>query len=123
MMESRSLAGQLSATDYDGDRLIFSLLSTPALGNVTLEPDGLFNYQPFLGRVGTDTFTFKVNDGELDSRPASVTINVLPLIILGQVTFENSSTNHVLDSRTGRPAWRWRGCMSARTSIPGQTQP
>jgi hypothetical protein len=36
-----------------------------------------FTYTPEAGFVGTDSFTFKGNDGEVDSNTATYTINVI----------------------------------------------
>ncbi len=38
--------------------------------------DGSFSYMPNANWHGIDTFTYKVNDGELDSNVATVTITV-----------------------------------------------
>ena len=45
-------------------------------GTLTLNANGSFSYTPNLDFVGTDTFTYKVNDGATDSTVATVTINV-----------------------------------------------
>ena len=39
--------------------------------------DGSFSYTPEPAFVGEDTFTYRVNDGSLDSAIATVTIEVL----------------------------------------------
>ena len=41
-------------------------------GTVTLNGDGSFTYTPSNGYVGSDAFTYKVNDGQADSNVASV---------------------------------------------------
>src|SRR5262249_41776658 len=41
--------------------------------------NGAFTYTPASGFSGTDTFTYKANDGHLDSNVAMVTITVQPL--------------------------------------------
>ena len=55
-------------TDADGDPLTALLVSGPANGAVTLNPDGSFSYQPTANWHGTDTFTYKANDGQADSQ-------------------------------------------------------
>ncbi|MFT3879076.1 MAG: Ig-like domain-containing protein [Gemmatales bacterium] len=52
------------------------LVTGPAHGQVTVNPDGSFNYQTFNGFLGVDTFTYVANDGFYDSDPATVTIGV-----------------------------------------------
>ena len=70
-------AGVLSNdTDPDGQHLTASLASGPAHGAVTLDADGGFVYRPDTDFAGTDTFTYRANDGWLDGAPATVTITV-----------------------------------------------
>lgn len=65
-------------TDVDDDpaTLIVTLMSSTAHGTLTLAANGSFTYQPAAGYVGTDTFTYKVNDGSVDSATATVTITI-----------------------------------------------
>lgn len=70
-----TFTGSLTATDSDGDPLTFSLGTTAAAhGTVTINPDGTFLYVPASGFIGTDSFSFKVNDGTVDSAEATVSI-------------------------------------------------
>jgi VCBS repeat-containing protein len=63
--------------DVDGNELLTSVLvSGPAHGTLTLNPDGSFTYTPNPKFYGTDTFTYRVFDGELYSNVATVTITV-----------------------------------------------
>jgi large repetitive protein len=63
-------------TDVDGDPLTAALVSGPAHGSLTLNADGSFTYMPDAHFSGTDSFTYKANDGALDSNVVSVTLNV-----------------------------------------------
>jgi hypothetical protein len=45
-------------------------------GNVVLNPDGSFTYEPPADWRGVDTFTYYVSDGNSNSNPVSVTITV-----------------------------------------------
>ena len=63
-------------TDVDDDTLTASLVSDVSHGTLTLNPNGSFTYVPDSGYVGTDTFTYKANDGTLNSATATVTIVV-----------------------------------------------
>jgi hypothetical protein len=47
-----------------------------ANGRLVLEPDGGFTYTPDDGFVGTDRFTYRADDGDLASAPATVAITV-----------------------------------------------
>ncbi len=63
-------------TDSSGAALTAIQLSSPANGTVTLNGDGSFTYTPNTGFVGSDSFTYKANDGTSDSNTATVTITV-----------------------------------------------
>jgi hypothetical protein len=81
-----SVSGKLSATDSDGDTLRFSLVTLPAKGkaSITNTADGSFTYTANTGVTGTDSFTFKANDGKADSNIATVSITFTGS---GQVVF------------------------------------
>ncbi|MDF7808789.1 Ig-like domain-containing protein [Pontiellaceae bacterium B12219] len=66
----------LSGTDADGDSLNYEVLSAPAHGSLSGTAPNL-SYTPDVGYVGADSFTFKVNDGQVDSAPAPVSISVI----------------------------------------------
>jgi len=65
-------------TDPDGDPLTAILVSGPSHGQVTLAASGAFVYTPDTTFSGSDSFSYKVNDGNDDSGPATVTITVFP---------------------------------------------
>ncbi|MGA2670076.1 MAG: Ig-like domain-containing protein, partial [Dehalococcoidia bacterium] len=63
-------------TDADGDTLTATKLTDPAHGTLTFNSDGSFTYTPTTGYTGSDSFTYKANDGKSDSNTATVTITV-----------------------------------------------
>jgi len=63
--------------DVDHDALHAVFFEGPTHGELVLNDDGSFTYQPDAGFVGTDTFMYKANDGTVDSAVATVTINVI----------------------------------------------
>lgn len=65
----------LTGSDADGDPLTFEIVTNPANGNLLGQFPNIA-YQPNQGFTGSDSFTFRVNDGKDDSPPATVTINV-----------------------------------------------
>ncbi len=76
--EDNSVDIMLTGSDIDGDALIFKIIDQPKNGtlegeppNLTCIPDENFN--------GDDSFTFAVNDGEIDSQPATVYIKIQPI--------------------------------------------
>ena len=63
-------------TDAELDPLTAAGVTNPTHGTLALNPNGSFIYTPTNGFTGTDSFTYKANDGYLDSTPATVTITV-----------------------------------------------
>jgi len=68
-------------TDPDpGDRLTATLVKGPNhAASFEWKPDGSFHYTPKQDYNGADSFTYKVNDGQVDSAVATVTIKVSPI--------------------------------------------
>jgi bacillolysin len=66
-------------TDPDGDDLTVALVDNVAHGELTLKPDGSFSYVPDKDFFGTDSFTYKANDGSADSGVTKATITVNPV--------------------------------------------
>jgi GH24 family phage-related lysozyme (muramidase) len=66
----------LVASDADFDSLTYSIVSNPSNGTVSLSGD-IVTYTPTTNYTGTDTFTFKANDGASDSATKTVTITVI----------------------------------------------
>ena len=74
--QNTAAAITLSASDVDGDPLTYIIVSQPAHGTLSGTPPEVI-YTPISGYSGADSFTFKANDGTLDSAPASVTLSVI----------------------------------------------
>jgi len=55
-----------------------SLVSSTSSGSLALLADGSFSYTPNTDFNGTDSFTYRANDGVTDSNVASVSITVTP---------------------------------------------
>src|SRR5207248_3234823 len=73
--EDTAKAIVLTATDADGDALTFSLVAGPLHGALSgVAPN--ITYTPAANYNGADSFTFKANDGTVDSSAATVTITV-----------------------------------------------
>ena len=62
--------------DLDGDALTAVLVSGPSHGTLTLNANGSFCYTSAPNFNGSDSFTYRVNDGLLDSNEAAVTFDV-----------------------------------------------
>jgi hypothetical protein len=66
----------LTGSDPDGDALTFSVVTAPAHGALSGTVPNLV-YTSDAGYTGADSYTFKANDGQVDSAPATVSINVV----------------------------------------------
>ena len=67
-------------TDANGQSLIFTVVTPPTHGKLNLAPAGTFTYTPDLNHVGPDSFTFKANDGLLDSNVATFNLDVRAVV-------------------------------------------
>ncbi|OYP37519.1 Ig-like domain-containing protein [Rhodopirellula sp. MGV] len=63
-------------TDADDDDLTAALVTNPSHGSVTFDDDGSFVYEPDADFFGTDSFTYRANDGTTNSSNVTVTITV-----------------------------------------------
>lgn len=66
----------IGANDRESDTLTPIKVTDPSNGALTFNSDGTFTYTPNSHFVGCDSFTYKVNDGLLDSNVSTVNINV-----------------------------------------------
>lgn len=76
--EDTSVTITLSATDVDADPLSYAIQALPEFG-VLSGSANQWSYDPDDNFNGSDSFTFKVNDGEFDSATVTVTISVTPV--------------------------------------------
>ena len=67
-------------TDVDGDALTSILVSGPSHGSLTFNADGSFSYTPNLNYNGPDSFTYKANDGSLDSAPIVLSLTITAVV-------------------------------------------
>ena len=78
----RSMSITLTGKDIDSDELKFGITTQPKHGTLTFgsdfETNGKLTYTPEAKFTGADSFTFILNDGELDSTPAMVNLNMTP---------------------------------------------
>src|SRR5436190_2084372 len=79
MAEDTAVSGNVLANDTDADAgttLTAPLVASPTHGTVTLAATGAFTYTPAANYNGSDTFTYKANDGTVDSNVATVAITI-----------------------------------------------
>lgn len=68
----------LTGSDKDGDQLTYSVITLPTHGQLSGKAPEL-TYTPGANFHGSDSFTFTVSDGQIDSAPATVAITVEPV--------------------------------------------
>jgi VCBS repeat-containing protein len=90
-------------TDADGNSLTAVQVAAPTNGSLTLNANGGFSYTPNAGFSGTDSFTYRPNDGTVDGNVTTVTINVA-----------SSATMHVgdLDRQSTSQGTRWTALVT-----------
>ena len=66
----------INDTDIDGNPLTAILVTGPAQGTLTLNANGTFTYTPGANYNGSDSFTYRANDGMTNSNIATVTITI-----------------------------------------------
>ena len=98
----------LTGSDPDNSPLSYSIVQPPAHGGITGTAPSVV-YTPTAGFVGTDSFTFKVNDGTSDSNIATVTIAVTPPLPLPVVAAVASSSEFNADPLLKRPMNAFNG--------------
>ncbi len=112
--ENTALPITLTATDGDGDSLTYSVVSNPTHGSLSGSAPAL-TYTPAAGYAGPDSFTFRANDGTVNSNTAiiSITVNALNVAPVAGFTASPRTGTAPLavtftDTSANSPtAWRW----------------
>jgi len=68
----------LTGNDVENAALTYNIATQPQHGTLTIVGDKVI-YTPNKGYVGDDTFSYVANDGELDSLPATVKLQVIKI--------------------------------------------
>jgi hypothetical protein len=79
--EDTAAGGTLAGSDGDSDTLTFAIATGPSHGAISdfNAATGAYTYTPTGDYNGPDSFTFTVNDGTVDSAPATINITVSPV--------------------------------------------
>ena len=77
--EDTTLNDTLLCADVDNATLTYTRVTNAAHGNVTVNLDGTFSYVPAANYNGPDSFTFRANDGTVNSNTAIYSITVTPV--------------------------------------------
>lgn len=70
---------QMSGADVDGDAVTYEIAETPLFGTLGGLSSNTVLYTPFPDNYGADRFFYRVSDGALYSRTATVSIVTLPV--------------------------------------------
>ncbi|MCI0743108.1 MAG: Ig-like domain-containing protein [Gemmataceae bacterium] len=115
--EDTTLTDTLPATDVDGDALTYAIVAGPAHGIVTLNATtGAYSYAPAANYHGPDSFTFKANDGQVDSNVATVSITVNSVNDAPVATNNDFSTDEDSPLNVATP-----GVLGNDTDVDGDT--
>jgi len=109
-LEDVAKAIALSATDVDADPLSFSIVAGPAHGALSGAAPNL-TYTPAANYNGTDTFTFKANDGMVDSNIATVTLTITA--VNDAPSFTKGADQTVLQDSGAKTVTPWATSVSA----------
>ena len=95
----------LNDSDADSDGLTAILDTDVVNGVLSLNNDGSFNYTPDANFCGGDSFTYHVNDGQVDSNTVTVTLHVTcvndaPTAVDDSYTVDQDTADNVLDVLT-----------------------
>jgi len=90
-VQGTKAAVTLQGFDGDGDTLTYTVAAQPKKGTLTGTAPNL-TYTPNADATGTDSFTFRVNDGTSDSAQATV------LVVIGEasnISVKSSTANSI----------------------------
>jgi len=100
----------LTATDVDGDALTYSIVTPPAHGTLSgVAPN--VTYTPVPDYNGSDSFTFKANDGTVDSNLATVSIALTA--VNDAPTFTKGADQTVAQDSGAKTVAAWATSISA----------
>ena len=75
--QNGEVSGRLQVTEPNQLPMTYSVVNSPALGDVVVDSaTGAFTYTATPGMSGADSFSYKVNNGYVDSNVATITLNV-----------------------------------------------
>ncbi len=112
----------LTGTDVEDSLLTYSIVDDPAHGSLS-GSGALRTYTPATNYSGPDSFTFKVNDGTVDSAPATVGLTVTAHTISGNagvggaiLTYTNGTPKTVTANAAGLYSFQvptdWSGTVT-----------
>jgi predicted chitinase len=76
---SVTLDALASAHDADGDALTLEIVDAPVHGSLIVHADGRYTYTPNADFFGSDSFSYRVSDGQAASAIATVNVTIAPV--------------------------------------------
>jgi len=122
--EDTALPITLGAADPDGNNLTFTVVSAPSHGNLSLSTGAMtcagtpsactksITYTPNADYNGSDSFTFKVNDGTVDSASAA-TVSITVTAVNDAPSFTKGADQTVLEDSGAATVNGWATAISA----------
>jgi RHS repeat-associated protein len=117
--EDQGTSVVLLATDVDGDPLTYHIVSYPAHGMLNGAAPNLL-YSPSENYNGSDSCSFKVNDGQTDSNIGTISFTVLAVndspvadagidrkVYVGEVVILDGSGSYDVDIHEGNLTYQW----------------
>lgn len=98
--EDTAVSLSLIGSDVENNSLSYEIVSGPTSGTLSGTAPNLI-YTPSLNFNGSDSFTYKVNDGQLDSNVATVSIGVTALNDAPVLSGTNSLSMDINSSSSG----------------------
>lgn len=124
MLVNSTLTGNVKDNDTDEDHDgTVQLLTNVAHGMLTLLPSGEFTYKPTTNYIGSDTFTYRLFDGEGPGDTATVTIEVTNVYLDGSTLIAsglNGADRIVVQSAGGGIGIRFNNALVS--GFPGVTK-
>lgn len=79
VVQNESKSGILIATDIDDNTVTFNLVTQAdsSKGSVVINSNGTYTFTATTGAIGSTSFTYKANDGDIDSETKRVTVTLL----------------------------------------------
>ncbi|MDO6718224.1 Ig-like domain-containing protein [Psychrosphaera sp. 1_MG-2023] len=89
----------INDTDADGDALtVYS--ATAVSGNVVIETDNTLTYTP-IDNATSDTISYVISDGQLQSEAATVTITITPKPLVGTLDIDANNSDDIVITDVG----------------------
>ena len=74
--KNQQQTGTIACTDVDDASLTISKVADPGHGSASVATDGGWTYTPTNNYSGSDTFTFRANDGSANSNTANMQLTI-----------------------------------------------